>query len=153
MPHFIVLDVWKAANRCSNRIRLPLIHLARTSVGRPPRTRRETAMLWRIRTGRPAIRTQSDFAPITRRSYDQARAGATRPRTVPEEVDMSGVNPHDLAESDLIRELAHLHRTRHDTVPGARQTRDPPGSRNPAAGGAARNSQRVGRRAPLRPPH
>jgi hypothetical protein len=28
---------------------------------------------------------------------------------------MSGVNPHDLAESDLIRELAHLHRTRHDT--------------------------------------
>jgi hypothetical protein len=28
---------------------------------------------------------------------------------------MSGVNPQDLAEADLIRELAHLHRTRHDT--------------------------------------
>ena len=28
---------------------------------------------------------------------------------------MPGVNPHDLAEADLIRELAHLHRTRHDT--------------------------------------
>jgi hypothetical protein len=37
------------------------------------------------------------------------------PRTVPEEVDMSGVSPQDLAEADLIRELAHLHRTRHDT--------------------------------------
>jgi hypothetical protein len=32
-----------------------------------------------------------------------------------EEVDMSGVSPQDLAEADLIRELAHLHRTRHDT--------------------------------------
>jgi Family of unknown function (DUF6158) len=28
---------------------------------------------------------------------------------------MSGVNPQDLAEADMIRELAHLHRTRHDT--------------------------------------
>jgi hypothetical protein len=28
---------------------------------------------------------------------------------------MSGVSPQDLAEADLIRELAHLHRTRHDT--------------------------------------
>jgi len=75
--------------------------------------RRETAMLWRIRTCRPA-RTQSDSAPITRRSYDQPARGHT-PWDVPEEVDMSGINPHDLAESDLIRELAHLHRTRHDT--------------------------------------
>jgi hypothetical protein len=37
------------------------------------------------------------------------------PRRVPEEVDVSGVSPQDLAEADLIRELAHLHRTRHDT--------------------------------------
>jgi Family of unknown function (DUF6158) len=28
---------------------------------------------------------------------------------------MSGVSPQDLAEADLVRELAHLHRTRHDT--------------------------------------
>ena len=28
---------------------------------------------------------------------------------------MSGVSPEDLAETDLIRELKHLHRTRHDT--------------------------------------
>jgi hypothetical protein len=28
---------------------------------------------------------------------------------------MSGVSPQGLAEADLIRELAHLHRTRHDT--------------------------------------
>ena len=28
---------------------------------------------------------------------------------------MSGVSPEDLAESDLIRELEHLHRTRNDT--------------------------------------
>jgi uncharacterized protein DUF6158 len=28
---------------------------------------------------------------------------------------VSGVNPEDLAEPDLVRELAHLHRTRHDT--------------------------------------
>ena len=28
---------------------------------------------------------------------------------------MSGVSPEDLAELDLIRELEHLHRTRHDT--------------------------------------
>ena len=28
---------------------------------------------------------------------------------------MSGVSPQDLAEADLIRELSHLHRTRHDT--------------------------------------
>lgn len=28
---------------------------------------------------------------------------------------MSGVNPEDLVETDLIRELAHVHRTRHDT--------------------------------------
>ena len=28
---------------------------------------------------------------------------------------MSGVRPEDLAETDLIRELEHLHRTRHDT--------------------------------------
>jgi hypothetical protein len=28
---------------------------------------------------------------------------------------VSGVSPEDLAESDLIRELEHLHRTRHDT--------------------------------------
>ena len=28
---------------------------------------------------------------------------------------MSGVSPQDLAEADLIRELAHLHRTRHET--------------------------------------
>ncbi len=28
---------------------------------------------------------------------------------------MSGVNGQDLAEADLIRELAHLHRTRHET--------------------------------------
>jgi hypothetical protein len=28
---------------------------------------------------------------------------------------MSGVSPRELAEADLIRELAHLHRTRHDT--------------------------------------
>ena len=28
---------------------------------------------------------------------------------------MSGVSPEDLAETDLIRELEHLHRTRHDT--------------------------------------
>jgi hypothetical protein len=33
----------------------------------------------------------------------------------PEENDVSGVSPEDLAESDLIRELEHLHRTRHDT--------------------------------------
>ena len=32
-----------------------------------------------------------------------------------EEDDMSGVKPEDLAETDLIRELEHLHRTRHDT--------------------------------------
>jgi hypothetical protein len=29
--------------------------------------------------------------------------------------DVSGVSPEDLAETDLIRELEHLHRTRHDT--------------------------------------
>jgi hypothetical protein len=28
---------------------------------------------------------------------------------------MSGVSPQDLAEADLVRELAHLHQTRHDT--------------------------------------
>ncbi len=28
---------------------------------------------------------------------------------------MSGVSPEDLAEPDLIRELEHLHRTRHET--------------------------------------
>jgi hypothetical protein len=28
---------------------------------------------------------------------------------------VSGVRAEDLAESDLIRELEHLHRTRHDT--------------------------------------
>ena len=28
---------------------------------------------------------------------------------------MSGVNPEDLAEPDLIRELEHCHRTRHET--------------------------------------
>jgi hypothetical protein len=28
---------------------------------------------------------------------------------------VSGVNPEDLVETDLIRELAHVHRTRHDT--------------------------------------
>ena len=28
---------------------------------------------------------------------------------------MSGVTGQDLAEADLIRELAHLHRTRHET--------------------------------------
>lgn len=28
---------------------------------------------------------------------------------------MAGVSPNDLAETDLIRELEHLHRTRHDT--------------------------------------
>ena len=28
---------------------------------------------------------------------------------------MSGVSAEDLAEADLIRELEHLHRTRHDT--------------------------------------
>ena len=33
----------------------------------------------------------------------------------PEEDDVSGVSPEDLAETDLIRELEHLHRTRHDT--------------------------------------
>jgi Family of unknown function (DUF6158) len=33
----------------------------------------------------------------------------------PEEDDVSGVSPKDLAETDLIRELEHLHRTRHDT--------------------------------------
>lgn len=27
---------------------------------------------------------------------------------------MSGVRPEDLAESDLLRELQHLHETRHD---------------------------------------
>ena len=32
-----------------------------------------------------------------------------------EEDDVSGVSPEDLAETDLIRELEHLHRTRHDT--------------------------------------
>jgi hypothetical protein len=42
------------------------------------------------------------------------------PRTLarpsrPEEDDVSGVSAEDLAESDLIRELEHLHRTRHDT--------------------------------------
>jgi hypothetical protein len=33
----------------------------------------------------------------------------------PEEDDVSGVSAEDLAEADLIRELEHLHRTRHDT--------------------------------------
>ena len=33
----------------------------------------------------------------------------------PEEDDVSGVSPEDLAETDLIRELEHLHRTHHDT--------------------------------------
>ena len=28
---------------------------------------------------------------------------------------MAGVSPNDLDETDLIRELEHLHRTRHDT--------------------------------------
>ncbi len=28
---------------------------------------------------------------------------------------MSGVRPKDLAENDLLRELQHLHTTRHDT--------------------------------------
>lgn len=28
---------------------------------------------------------------------------------------MCGVRPEDLAETDLVRELAHLHATRHDT--------------------------------------
>ena len=28
---------------------------------------------------------------------------------------MSGVSPEDLAETNLIRELEHLHRSRHDT--------------------------------------
>ncbi|MBV8992231.1 MAG: hypothetical protein JO287_00680 [Pseudonocardiales bacterium] len=28
---------------------------------------------------------------------------------------MSGVRPEDLAEEDLLRELEHLHTTRHDT--------------------------------------
>jgi hypothetical protein len=28
---------------------------------------------------------------------------------------VSGVSPEDLAEPDLIRELEHLHRTRHET--------------------------------------
>ncbi len=28
---------------------------------------------------------------------------------------MSGVPPGDLADADLLRELEHLHRTRHDT--------------------------------------
>jgi hypothetical protein len=28
---------------------------------------------------------------------------------------MSGVRPDDLAEADLLRELEHLHSTRHDT--------------------------------------
>ena len=28
---------------------------------------------------------------------------------------MPGVNPEDLSETDLIRELEHLHRTRHET--------------------------------------
>jgi hypothetical protein len=36
-------------------------------------------------------------------------------RTWAEEDDVSGVSPEDLAETDLIRELEHLHRTRHDT--------------------------------------
>ena len=31
------------------------------------------------------------------------------------EDDRTGVNPNDLDETDLIRELEHLHRTRHDT--------------------------------------
>jgi hypothetical protein len=34
---------------------------------------------------------------------------------VPEGVDMASVSPQDLAEANPIRELAHLHRTRHDT--------------------------------------
>ncbi len=29
--------------------------------------------------------------------------------------NVSGIDPKDLAETDLIRELEHLHRTRHDT--------------------------------------
>ncbi|MDQ4093886.1 MAG: DUF6158 family protein [Actinomycetota bacterium] len=29
--------------------------------------------------------------------------------------DVSGVSPEDLAESDLLRELQHLHETRHGT--------------------------------------
>ena len=29
--------------------------------------------------------------------------------------NVSGVRPEDLAESDLLRELQHLHETRHDT--------------------------------------
>ncbi len=41
--------------------------------------------------------------------------GADPPHWGLEEVEMSGVTPQDLAEVDLIRELAHLHRTRHDT--------------------------------------
>jgi len=32
-----------------------------------------------------------------------------------EEDHMSGVRPEDLAENDLLRELRHLHTTRHDT--------------------------------------
>jgi hypothetical protein len=32
-----------------------------------------------------------------------------------EEDHMSGVDPEDLAEHDLLRELQHLHTTRHDT--------------------------------------
>ena len=33
----------------------------------------------------------------------------------PQEDDVPGVPPEDLAETDLLRELAHLHTTRHDT--------------------------------------
>ena len=54
-------------------------------------------------------------APSSSRQF--ARQGHTRypgPSQL-EEDDVSGTHLEDLAETDLIRELEHLHRTRHET--------------------------------------
>jgi hypothetical protein len=129
------------------------------------------------RAGRPARRATPRRSPAGRTSSPPR--GHT-PWDVPEEVDMSGVNPHDLAEvrpdpragasapnpprhvpSRIARRPAGAQqpacearggvptassraggRPRQDPFgcPGARQAREPPGSRNPAAGGAAQKS-------------
>ena len=48
-----------------------------------------------------------------------------------EEDDVSGVSPEDLAETDLTRELEHLHRTRHARLNYAALTDLPPSSTGP----------------------
>lgn len=46
-------------------------------------------------------------------SGDRAIMSGSIPRA--EEDDVSGVSPENLAANDLLRELEHLHHTRHDT--------------------------------------